>query len=683
MKKFVLLAVLSVTAAAVAGCDDSIGNIKRQIELHQGGEALLCSTNMKYCTGTACKTCSTSQDCKGSGELCLGPFNTSEIGKYKLNFGKKTINHEWSATVRLADLSTVPATVKSVTFKGDQGRFSVADIPTTIPAKKSVEFTVKYQPTTDLAVDTAIVVVETENSSVPHAEINVFGEGTTSEAIMSVEVPGDEAVTDCRECNQAGLATQLEFGSTPVGGWSDKTARFVNLGPGKMNLTIYKKDPTDLSFTIISPAPDKTGKSTMIVDSCRQIVTAACPQPANTCPEAKELKVRFSPGTSGALSTKLVIENNDTACKTESTITLYGVGSTSVIQVCAESSDCPLENLYCSCTAPEKPVTALVFGDVKEGETVTKNIKLINSGDNDAVVQRVALKEPSLVFSLENTIPPEVTIPGGGEQLLGVTFKPMGTTSEPNSVMIDVQLTGGAIESYEVELKGASEPEICVNPDGMLIFRVAGGGKETLKGTITNCGYAKLTIPKIEVDPAIGNPKAFKLISPAAGSYDVAPGDSLEFSVEFTNNPAVPNETANLNIYNNVPWYVEQQDGIYILTLYSDDNTSKLPPVAVGKAVNGDVQSVKRKDLPLKVELDGTESYSLNVGGSITRYQWDMIVKPQDSTASITDYDKALAYFEADMCDVKYRVRLTVWDNQVPPVASDIPMEFVIQVLCM
>jgi hypothetical protein len=215
-----------------------------------------------------------------------------------------------------------------------------------------------------------------------------------------------------------------------------------------------------------------------------------------------------------------------------------------------------------------------------------------------------------------------------------------------------------------VELKGSSQPQFCITPDGEMKFVVASGGQETLDAVITNCGYAVLDITSISVDPTTGNPKEFSIVNKPALPAHVLPGDTLKFGVHFTNNPNIPAETAQINIGNNDPWYKEYLEGIYYMSVISTDNTKDMPPTAVLEAVNGDVQEIDCLTLPIKVEMDGRKSHD-DIG--IASYKWDMVAVPANSSAKMIDDTLDVSYFDADTVinfkSGKYTVRLTVTDT--------------------
>ena len=662
-----ILLVFAAAVFAVAGCDDSISEATRVIEFHQVGEPLFCSSNKTVCTGSGCKSCTINKDCP-DGQSCIGAFNTKTTGTYRLNFGKKTIKNEWSMAVRISDLSSLSASITEVAFDGDPGPFAVKDVPQTVPAKGEAQFTVTYSPTTDRSVDTATLIVKSKSTSIPTATIELYGEGTTSEASLFVETPEGLDTINCENCDSGSMIATIDMGAAPVGAWKEMKATIVNVGPAPMNVKIYKKDPLNVDFEIVSPQPDKDGFTKMTVQPCTQVERGACPQPTTSCPEGQELTVAFNPGSGGNKSLVLVVEANDSSCKAENMITLIGRAVSSAIQVCTESAGCPVENPMCACTDEGKPTTTLMFGDVKSGQKVVKKIVVTNVGDKDATLKKVALRNASAVYDLDKSVPPDVTIGASGSESntfeVSVSFSPTSEVNEVNNVDVDVETPKGGVETYSVELKGSSQPQFCITPDGEMKFVVAAGGNETQTAVVTNCGYATLNITKIEVDKTSGNWQEFSIVNPPSKyPVGVEPGNTLSFDVKFTNNPAIENEAAQIIIGNNDPYWMEYE-GIYYMSVISTDNTKDMPPTAVLFATNGDVQEIDCRTLPLKVEMDGSLSHDDK--GTLT-YRWEMVAVPANSVATMLDDTLPVAYFMADTVVNgkygKYTVRLTVTDT--------------------
>ncbi|MGB9600951.1 MAG: PKD domain-containing protein, partial [Myxococcota bacterium] len=205
---------------------------------------------------------------------------------------------------------------------------------------------------------------------------------------------------------------------------------------------------------------------------------------------------------------------------------------------------------------------------------------------------------------------------------------------------------------------GESNPKIAVSPDGMLVFKTPPSKTESQPFTITNAGYSPLTVSKIELDPNSGVPSAFKILN-FSSEQIINPGDFINVNVEFTNNSNIPNESAQIFIYSNDPYYSTNENPYYMLTLFSADSTSDMPPVAVAKAPAGDLQKVRSSERPLKVIIDGSQSHDDN---SITQYKWSLIFKPKNSQATIDDPSAMSTFFMADEYG-KYTVQLIVVDN--------------------
>jgi hypothetical protein len=251
---------------------------------------------------------------------------------------------------------------------------------------------------------------------------------------------------------------------------------------------------------------------------------------------------------------------------------------------------------------------------------------------------------------------------------VSVTYAPTSGTTEPNAVDIKVETSPGKFESFTVNLKGSSQPQLCAIPEGILMFKVAPSQSETQQVTIVNCGYADLVVDKIEIDQTSGTPQSFALQGLPPFSKTVAAGDSFQFDVQFTNNPMISVDSAMLNITSNDPYYnpSEPDHPFYIISLVSDDNTTDMPPAAVCSSPGGDVQQATEAELAtgFTVNLDGSKSTDTDATG-IASYEWKLIAKPtkpKQSNATIQNATSVSASFGADVFG-KYTVQLTATDT--------------------
>jgi len=82
-------------------------------------------------------------------------------------------------------------------------------------------------------------------------------------------------------------------------------------------------------------------------------------------------------------------------------------------------------------------------------------------------------------------------------------------------------------------------------------------------------------------------------------------------------------------IISNDPYY-NGASNPYYLALTSGDNTSDMPPVAVAKAPDGDVQKAKDTELPKTITLDGSGSTDTDAT-PIASYEWKLVAVPKGS----------------------------------------------------
>lgn len=579
-------------------------------------------------------------------EALKASFATSDPAKYKLNFSKKTINRTWKESIKISNSSDLDAVVTGITFKGAAGAFSLEEIPTAVPKAGETQFTVVYKPTVDGSTDRAIVVVATEDTNIPTAEIEVFGEGTKAEAILSVDAP--DPVTGKPKnytCLEAGITVSIEFGQVSLNVAKSVAATIGNTGPSLMNVTIKPKNP-DPAFTITSPAPAADGSVAFSVE------------PGMGQPVA----FTFKPTAAGVMFADYDLVANDVNCKTDNLIQLHGKGITSLIQVCGESDTCSPDNPACICTEENVSEIDISFGNVTQGESAVMKVEIANIGDNGATITKVALRDTPSMYSIDKQIPPAEALDAQTTSVVKVTYAPTSGQNEKNALEITVETSPGHSEFFTVNLQGASEPTLCVAPEGTMIFKVAPGQKETQQATITNCGYADLVVESVVVDNTIGTWQSFVITAAPTFPATVASGDSFQVGVEFTNNPNIPNDLGQINIVSNDTYY-NGASNPYPLSLYSDDNTSDLPPTCKAVAPGGDVQKAKDTDRPKRIDLDASGSSDDN---GVTAWEWKLIYVPKGSTATMQNASQVAAYFDADLYG-KYKIQLTVTDTLGQP----------------
>jgi hypothetical protein len=245
---------------------------------------------------------------------------------------------------------------------------------------------------------------------------------------------------------------------------------------------------------------------------------------------------------------------------------------------------------------------------------------------------------------------------GEDSKVITITYSPSTNNKSSNTLII--KSDDKSKPEIKIKLNGESFPKLSVSPDGMLVFKTPPSKTEEESFTITNSGYAPLEVSKIEIDQTTGVPTAFKIMN-FGSSKTLAPGEFINVSVQFTNNPNIANESAQIFIYSNDPYWSSSENPYYILMLYSDDSTSDMPPVAIAKAPGGDLQKVRSNERPLKVLLDGSGSYDDN---GITQYKWSLLFKPKNSQAQIDDPSAQNTFFNADEYG-KYTIQLIVVDT--------------------
>jgi len=565
-------------------------------------------------------------------------FETESKDIFNLDFGMRTINKIYEEQIKVTNLSGNEIVVKSISVVNNaDGAYSIKEeIPAKIAANNNFVFTVLYAPKKDKSNDLGMLKIITENTTIPEAKINLIGNGTTSEATIVVVTPDEKST----QCENKGIQTTLYFGPQRVNTSKTLTALIKNKGPSILNVTM--SPVLGSAFSIIKPSSNTFSLK------------------PNS--ETQEITVKFTPTTTDTYNGKIVLDTNDSNCTTPNELYLSGRGTMGGIEVCGESDDCSSDNTFCACTLENTTSITMDFGDVKKGEKKDLRLRIKNLGDSTLNINEVKFATQSDEFSYTPTIPPKVTLQPNGDAegkdsvVLTVTYAPSTNNKSSNSLTIKSDDTSKP--SITVKLNGESNPKISVSPDGILLFKTAPSKTESQPFTITNSGYAPLVVSKVEIDPNSGVPSAFKILN-FSSEQTLNPGDFINVNIEFTNNPNIANESAQIFIYNNDPFYSTNDNPYYLLMLYSDDSTSDMPPVAVAKAPGGDLQKVRSNERPLKVMLDGSGSHDDN---SITQYKWKMLFKPKNSQADIDDPSAMNTFFNADEFG-KYTVQLIVVDS--------------------
>ncbi len=564
-------------------------------------------------------------------------FETEQKNIFNLDFGVRTINKTYEEQIKVTNLSSNEIVIKSIAVTDNaDGVYSIKEeIPQKITANSNIVFTVIYAPKKDKSNDLGKLTISTENTTIPEATVNLIGNGTTSEATILIVTPDEKNLT----CDNKGIQMTFYFGPQRVNTSKTLTAIVKNKGPSILNVTMTPV--LGSAFTIVEPTSNTFSLK------------------PNT--ESQKITVKFTPTTTDTYNGKIVLTTNDSNCTTANELYLSGRGTSGGIEVCGESDDCPGENTFCSCTLENTSTITMDFGDVKNGEKKDLRIRISNLGDSNLSINEVKFSQTSSEFSYSPAIPPKVVLKPNGDPngedttILTVSYAPSTNNKSSNSLIIKSDDTNKP--TITAKLNGESNPKIAVSPDGTLVFKTAAGKTESQPFTITNAGYAPLVVSRIEIDPNTGVPSAFKILN-FSSEQTLQPGDFINVNVEFTNNPNIANETAQIFIYSNDPYY-SKEEPYYLLMLYSDDSTQDMPPIAVAKAPGGDLQKVASNNRPLKVMLDGSQSHDDN---SIQTYKWSIVFKPKNSQAVIDDPSAQNTFFNADEYG-KYTIQLIVVDN--------------------
>jgi hypothetical protein len=320
------------------------------------------------------------------------------------------------------------------------------------------------------------------------------------------------------------------------------------------------------------------------------------------------------------------------------------------------------------CAEPDIDVNPrhIPFEGVVQGSSASVDVNINNTGTGTLEITGLVTTGGSQAgeFSVDLSAP--FSIPPMGSRVMKVTYSPKDAGRDDGSVII----TSNDPDEPEVVVTLGAEvrPDLEVTPaDWVEFVGVEMGGSASETVNLRNVGYAELTITAIGFNPQYnpGNPPVFGVQGLPAGfpaqPIVLKPAQSIDFTVTFTDNPAIENEMGQLEISHDSP----NDPSPYLLLAINKGTPANLPPVAVIKPPSLTQQGFAR------VVLDGSQSFDPNSGDSITRYEWSFLFLPQDaqgnrSQAVLESTNTPQTAFTPDLAGA-YIVRLTVFDKYSTP----------------
>jgi hypothetical protein len=315
------------------------------------------------------------------------------------------------------------------------------------------------------------------------------------------------------------------------------------------------------------------------------------------------------------------------------------------------------------CAEPDIEVYPLniPFAGVSQGGSSTQSIAVHNTGNGTLVVTALEVNGGSVPgeFAVDSTAGFDVD--AGEQTSIQVTYAPKDASMDEGSVIIR---SNDPDEPEVVVTLGADvRPDLEVTPSSEINFvDVPAGGTAQKDLVLRNVGHADLHITDMRFSLNPGAPPVYEL-SGLPGSFPadpivLAPAESKSFQVLFTDDMRIKDEIGQIEISHNST----NDSNPYIVLARSTGTPYNLPPVAVVNPASLVTSGLN------PVHLDGSGSYDLNAGDSVTRYTWSFLFLPQDpvtgreSQAVLTPSDAAQTTFTPDVYG-KYVVRLQVFDS--------------------
>lgn len=202
----------------------------------------------------------------------------------------------------------------------------------------------------------------------------------------------------------------------------------------------------------------------------------------------------------------------------------------------------------------------------------------------------------------------------------------------------------------------------------LLVAACGGGGKEPIKHELSKIN----TGPVAKIEPQISSLKlGSETTFSATNSYDLD-GDNLSY--EWTLIRKSDQASVALDKNNNEKITVILEDeGEYLLTLKVNDGKILSTPAQLQFSLAGSTNLTANAGMDFTVKkgqvvnLNGAQSSTLN--GVISSYKWEIIEKPQGSTARIFKNQRVKTNFVADRVGL-YRAELTI-ENSLGAIAKD------------
>ncbi|MCA9553820.1 MAG: choice-of-anchor D domain-containing protein [Myxococcales bacterium] len=486
------------------------------------------------------------------------------------------------------------------------GEVSLAEVPESLPPGTRRTIRLTFAPTSP-GVREGNLTFTTDSGSTPTVVVTVRGRGvnpalvadppmvdfgrvlvgTTATQAVSLTNSSDRAV----EVIRASLtqATSLEYSVTldrirldPGAsidlvvtyspndvGMDEGAVTVLDSGPRAMDLTIRLRgqgvesdivvEPNALAFSGIYPGQTQTLPffvrnigvdphqiTKMVFASSNGAVAGDLSFAPNATPidvpagDAVQVDVTFTPQSTGMVFDEIRVDAT-------------GQRNTAVVSVTAVVEPAPVARI-------EVAPPSLNFGQVEVGMTSQRNLQISNTGTADlTLTQNITIVPAGAPYTLSNAPASGTVMAPTDSSTFQVTFAPITagvapaaelvvTSDDPNTPVVRVPLVGEGVVNQV--------PNIFVDPNPLAFGQVPRGIRASRSVLVRNDGTAPLILNLVRLTDNAGG--RFGLPTPPAPGTSLAPGQQLNFSVEYFDNGVVAAYAGMMEIQSNDPGGAEQ-----------------------------------------------------------------------------------------------------------------------------
>ncbi len=377
----------------------------------------------------------------GTGTAATSPQLT--VSAAALTFGAVPVNTTATLPLTLTSTGTAPLTITAAALSGTGFSDSGATFPMTLDPNQSVTVQVQFDPG---AAGTATGQLTIASNSAGGATTLVSLSGTG-------EVP---------TAPQLSISTgTLSFGNVTVNSSATQSVTLTSSGTAPVTVNAVAVSGTGFS---------DSGAAFPLILNPSQSVT---------------VQVAFDPATAGAATGQLTISSNSTT------------GGTAFVQLSGTGTAAPSPKLLVS-------TTALSFGNVPVGSTMTMSLTLSSTGTSPVTVSTAALSGAG--FSDTGATFP-MTLSPNQSVTLQVQFDPTtagaasgqltinSNASNGSTVIVQVSGTGTAVQ-HEIDLNWDAPTSSTDPVVGYNVYRSSNGGALTKLNAAaeTQLGYADMAV---------------------------------------------------------------------------------------------------------------------------------------------------------------------------------------------